>query len=183
MYATSRGGLAASAALRSLSMSLFIFSSVSRTVSPVTRRSPLHLYKNTSSVSHMSSDSEVAAGAAAAEPEPKRRRLLDAGGPIEDDETARQKMRDAKVYERGVRGTYKEYVGFDPDNVRDVKSWTGPGTIRRRWCSRQRRGSRRRWFGWHRRQMQLGRRHWDWLYPTDGPSSGRCGMGPTCCRR
>ena len=29
------------------------------------------------------------------EPGPKRRRLLDAGGPIEDDETARKKMRDA----------------------------------------------------------------------------------------
>ena len=57
------------------------------------------------------------------EPELKRRKLLDAGGPIEDDETARQKMRDAEVYARGVRGTYGEYVGFDPDNVRDVKSW------------------------------------------------------------
>ena len=59
---------------------------------------------------------------AAAEPEPKRRRLLDAGGPIEDDETARQKMRDARVYARGVDGIYREYVGFDPDNVADVKS-------------------------------------------------------------
>ena len=56
------------------------------------------------------------------EPDLKRRRLLDAGGPIEDDETARQKMRDAEVYERGVDGTYGEYDGFDPDNVRDVKS-------------------------------------------------------------
>ena len=56
------------------------------------------------------------------EPDPKRRRRLDAGGPIEDDETARQKMRDAKVYERGVGGTYGEYAGFDPDNVGDVKS-------------------------------------------------------------
>ena len=55
------------------------------------------------------------------EPEPKRRRLLDAGGPIEDDETARQKMRDAEVYERGVDGTYGEYAGFDPNNVSDVK--------------------------------------------------------------
>ena len=54
-------------------------------------------------------------------PDLKRRRLLDAGGPIEDDETARQKMRDAKVYERGGDGTRGEYVGFDPDNVRDVK--------------------------------------------------------------
>ena len=59
---------------------------------------------------------------AAAEPEPKRRRLLDAGGPIEDDETARQKMRDARVYERGVNGAWGEYAGFDPDNVADVKS-------------------------------------------------------------
>ena len=50
------------------------------------------------------------------------RRQRNAGGPIEDDETARNKMRDAKVYERGVRGTYEEYVGFDPDNVEDVKS-------------------------------------------------------------
>ena len=55
------------------------------------------------------------------EPVPKRRRLLDAGGPIEDDETARQKMRDAKVYEGGVDGVIGEYVGFDPDNVGDVK--------------------------------------------------------------
>ena len=56
------------------------------------------------------------------EPEPKRRRLLDAGGPIEDDETARRKMRDAQVYERGVDGTLGEYAGFDPGNVGDVKS-------------------------------------------------------------
>ena len=59
------------------------------------------------------------------EPELKRRKLLDAGGPVEDDETARQKMRDAWVYEkyqRGVDGTHDEYVGFDPDNVSDVKS-------------------------------------------------------------
>ena len=58
-----------------------------------------------------------------AEPDRKRRRILDAGGPIEDDETARRKMRDAHVYERGVRGTLGEYSGFDPDNVLDVKSW------------------------------------------------------------
>ncbi len=44
------------------------------------------------------------------EPDRKRRRLLDAGGPVEDDETARQKMRDAEVYERGVDRTYEEYV-------------------------------------------------------------------------
>ena len=63
-------------------------------------------------------------GGGGAEPDLKKRRLLDAGGPIEDDETARQKMRDAEVYvyERGVRGTPGEYVGFDPDNVADVKS-------------------------------------------------------------
>ena len=59
---------------------------------------------------------------AAEEPELKRRRRLDAGGPIEDDETARQKMRDAQVYERGVDRTYRDWVGFDPDNVADVKS-------------------------------------------------------------
>jgi hypothetical protein len=63
----------------------------------------------------------------AAEPELKRRRLLDAGGPVEDDKTARQKMRDAKVYERRVVGTHwggtkwRWKEGFDPDNVRDVK--------------------------------------------------------------
>ena len=56
------------------------------------------------------------------DPGPKRRRLLDAGGPIEDDETARQKMRNAKVYERRVNSAEGEYVGFDPDNVEDVKS-------------------------------------------------------------
>ena len=66
--------------------------------------------------------SSVANNGAVEQPEPKRRRLLDAGGPIEDDETARQKMRDAEVYERGVDGTEGEYVGFAPDNVRDVKS-------------------------------------------------------------
>ena len=56
------------------------------------------------------------------EPDPKKRRLLNAGGPVEDDETARQKMRDAGVYERGVASAPGEHVGFDPDNVRDVKS-------------------------------------------------------------
>ena len=55
-------------------------------------------------------------------PDRKRRRLLDAGGPVEDDETARRKMRDAFVYERGVNGTRGECVGFDPDNVAGVKS-------------------------------------------------------------
>ena len=61
------------------------------------------------------------------EPELKRRKLLDAGGPIKDDETARQKMRDAEVYARGVRGTRGEPDGFDPDNVADIKSflWSG----------------------------------------------------------
>ena len=42
-------------------------------------------------------------------PDLKRRRLLDAGGPVEDDETARQKMADA---------------GFDPDNVSGLKYFT-----------------------------------------------------------
>ena len=39
-------------------------------------------------------------------PDLKRRRLLDAGGPVEDDETARQKMADA---------------GFNPDDVTDIQ--------------------------------------------------------------
>ena len=78
---------------------------------------------------------EVASGSSGGtEPEPKRRRLLDAGGPIgmyvrvlpiggpiEDDETARRKMRDARVYARGVDRARGEYDGFDPDNVGDVK--------------------------------------------------------------
>ena len=63
-------------------------------------------------------------GSDAPKPEIKRRRLLDAGGPIEDDETARQKMRNARVYARGVHG----YVGFDPKNVADVKSTKFSGT-------------------------------------------------------
>ncbi len=69
--------------------------------------------------------SSVAVGTAEPGPGPgpdrKRRRLLDAGGPVEDDETARRKMRDAEVYKRGVRGTRGEYDGFDPENVGDVK--------------------------------------------------------------
>jgi hypothetical protein len=31
-------------------------------------------------------------------------------------------MREARVYEKGVDGTWGEYVGFDPDNVGDIKS-------------------------------------------------------------
>ena len=64
------------------------------------------------------SSSAATNGTTEEEPGPKRRKLLDAGGPIEDDETARQKMRDAQVREIG---TYREFSGFDPDNVRDVK--------------------------------------------------------------
>ena len=64
--------------------------------------------------------SSVAVGANGSEP--KRRRLLDAGGPVEDDETARRKMRRAKVYERGVIGEIGDYDGFDPGNVGDIKS-------------------------------------------------------------
>ena len=60
---------------------------------------------------------EIEGSGSGGEPDLKRRRLLDAGGPIEDDETARQKMRDAKVYERYGQG----FVGFDPDNVADIK--------------------------------------------------------------
>ena len=59
------------------------------------------------------------------EPGPKRRRLLDAGGPIEDDETARQKMRDAFAFEYGTG----ERTGFDPDNVRGVKVVSRTGNI------------------------------------------------------
>ena len=74
----------------------------------------------------MSATSAVNAGRGVGEPgpEPKRRRLLDAGGPIEDVEVARQKMRDAQVYERGVGGgTFRGFDGFDPDNVADVKTF------------------------------------------------------------
>ena len=63
-----------------------------------------------------------AVAAEAAEPEVKRRRLLDAGGPVEDDETARQKMRDAKV------GENREITGFDPQNAMEVKDLHGWGT-------------------------------------------------------
>ena len=65
---------------------------------------------------------EASGGRGGVEPAPKRRKYLDAGGPVEDDETARQKMRDAKVYERGVDSAEGEYVGFDPNNVGDVKA-------------------------------------------------------------
>ena len=67
--------------------------------------------------------SSVAVGATEPEPgpQPKRRRLLDAGGSIEDDETARRKMRDAFVYKLGVNGTNGNYDGFDPDNIGDIK--------------------------------------------------------------
>ena len=54
------------------------------------------------------------------EPDLKRRRLLDAGGPIEDDATARQKMRGAKVGEPGG-----EITGFDPDDIVGLKSQAG----------------------------------------------------------
>ena len=62
-------------------------------------------------------DSDVAVEPS--EPEAKRRRLLDAGGPVEDDETARQKMRDAEV------GEDHEITGFDPQNVREIKGNRG----------------------------------------------------------
>ena len=55
----------------------------------------------------------------ATEPEPKRRRLLDAGGPIEDDETARQKMRDAKVYAIEVVRELVEGFSDDEDDRPD----------------------------------------------------------------
>ena len=47
-----------------------------------------------------------------AEPVLKRRRLLDAGGPIENDETAWQKLRDAKDEEKGYSLT-----GFYPEDI------------------------------------------------------------------
>ena len=70
------------------------------------------------------------------EPGPKRRRrlLLDAGGPIDDDETARQKMRDADVMDEEKPDEDREWAienelyksdGFDPNNVRDIKDWGG----------------------------------------------------------
>ena len=60
------------------------------------------------------------------EPELKRRRLLDAGGPIEDDETARQKMRDAKVRDE-MRG---DITGFDPEEMGQKKyAWCSDGVI------------------------------------------------------
>ena len=62
-----------------------------------------------------------AGGGDTAGPELKRRRLLDAGGPIEDDETARRKMRDAGVGEDGV------LTGFDPDDVVGIKCLSGLG--------------------------------------------------------
>ena len=67
--------------------------------------------------------SSVAVGTTEPEPgpQPKRRRLLDAGGPIEDDETARRKMRDAEVYERGLDGAYVQPAGFDPNDVSCVR--------------------------------------------------------------
>ena len=61
-----------------------------------------------------------------------RQRLRGIGlGAIDDDATARQKMRDAKVYAIGVNGVEGNYDGFDPDNVSDVKfiSSRGPSTV------------------------------------------------------
>ena len=53
------------------------------------------------------------------EPEPKRRRLLKVDGDIEDEETARQKMRNAEVGPGPWKGRRKtaERTGFDPNNV------------------------------------------------------------------
>jgi len=74
----------------------------------------------------MSAASATVAGSA--EPELKRRRLLDAGGPIENDETARQKMRDAEV---GDDNEGEERTGFDPDDMMEIKQllrYIGRGT-------------------------------------------------------
>ena len=56
-------------------------------------------------------------GGAGVEPDLKRRRLLDAGGPVEDDETARRKMRKAKVYYKEEDVVFGEFTGFDPESV------------------------------------------------------------------
>ena len=63
----------------------------------------------------------------AAEPDLKRRRLLDAGGPVEDDERARQKMRDAEVYKSN---SDDDFTGFDPDNIADMKHLSGSYEIK-----------------------------------------------------
>ena len=72
----------------------------------------------------MSSNQQGSLGRPVAAADERMRRLrllLDAGEEIEDDEVARQKMRDAHAYERGVDGIGSEWVGFDPDNAGDVK--------------------------------------------------------------
>ena len=53
------------------------------------------------------------------EPDPKRRRLLKVDGVIEDEESARQKMRDAQVGPGPWKGRGKtaKRTGFDPNNV------------------------------------------------------------------
>ena len=55
------------------------------------------------------------------EPAPKRPKLITTDGPIEDEETARQKMRDAKVGHGPWKGSRKvgKRSGFDPNNVTD----------------------------------------------------------------
>mmetsp|Transcript_15289 Transcript_15289/g.44204 ORF Transcript_15289/g.44204 Transcript_15289/m.44204 type:complete len:95 (-) Transcript_15289:1955-2239(-) len=47
----------------------------------------------------------------------RRRRLLDAGGPIEDEEIARQKIKDASV----CVTMDEEIVGFDPNSVSEKR--------------------------------------------------------------
>jgi len=54
-------------------------------------------------------------------PPARRRRLLDAGGPIEDDESARRLMRNAEVYYNDGSEYMSSRSGFDPDDVMDVK--------------------------------------------------------------
>ncbi len=63
------------------------------------------------------------------EPDPKRRRILDAGGPIEDEETARQKMRDAKVYALTTTEEIPGFVGFDPDSVSVKRLLYAPSNV------------------------------------------------------
>ena len=72
------------------------------------------------SVSQASSVVGGAVAVGAEEPETKRRRLLDAGGPVEDEETAWQKMRDANVGEPNG-----EITGFDLDDLEEFKALYG----------------------------------------------------------
>mmetsp|Transcript_25558 Transcript_25558/g.73904 ORF Transcript_25558/g.73904 Transcript_25558/m.73904 type:complete len:112 (+) Transcript_25558:69-404(+) len=58
------------------------------------------------------------------EPQTKKRRLLDAGSPVEEEETARQKMRDADV------GEDDAIKGFNPEDVATPKGFLGKSGYR-----------------------------------------------------